>query len=180
VGQLQTPAGTTMTLSRRIELAFGDREKPSRVIQRTAPISCDEEEALWFTGRDWREISWEEWDQHSSAISTFTPDAFVYYLPSVLCLSAQYPDRWSSTASSLLASLDRSPTIEYWDGWLTSRLLGLKDAEYAVLEEWILTLCQNPTTYSSETLTRALDTVNLLQRETLRLRVAGGLSPTRT
>jgi hypothetical protein len=38
----------------------------------------DIEDALWFTGRDWQEITWQNWQEHSSAIHFFVPDAFAY------------------------------------------------------------------------------------------------------
>ena len=126
-----------MTLLDKIQKAFAHRAKPQSVLEPTRFFGPDEQDTLWFTGRDWRELSAEDWNQHHGASIFFTHEAFAYYLPSILSLSAGGRHDLID-ADSIIMSLDRSPTIAYWDENLTRRFLGLTDEEYDVLKEWLL------------------------------------------
>jgi hypothetical protein len=79
-------------LLEKIESAFSSRAKPAqvRLADGVFQLDFEVEEALWFSGRDWHELTWQDWQEHSSAIY-FDSEAFAYYLPSVLLLSAQRP-----------------------------------------------------------------------------------------
>jgi hypothetical protein len=154
----------------KIQQAFGDRCIPNQVTDGNMPLTCEQTEAMFFRGRDWRDITWEEWESHCDAFYAFTPEAFQYYLPSIVSLAAKHPGRWFWPADALVHVLDRSPVVEYWDRFLTSRLLGLKPSEYEVLQEWILGLSGTPLIDSDETAGRAFDTLDLLKKETERVR----------
>jgi hypothetical protein len=80
-------------LLEKIESAFSSRAKPAqvRLADGVFQLDFEVEEALWFSGRDWHELTWQDWQEHSSAIYFFDSEAFAYYLPSVLLLSAQRP-----------------------------------------------------------------------------------------
>ena len=119
-------------------------------------------------------VTWDEWEAHRDAFFSFTPEAFAYYLPSILCLSIQFPGQWFAPVDSLLKILDRSPVVEYWDAFVVTRLVGLKTTEYEALKEWLLWLSDQPMLGSEEDLGRALDTIDLLQSETNRVRLMVG------
>jgi hypothetical protein len=138
------------------------------VVNANAPSTCDVCDAQWFAGRDWSELDWDEWIAHSSAFYTFTPQAFAYYLPSIMLLSASRPNDWFAPADSLLQILDRSPAVENWDAFLTTRLVGLKCDEYEAIKAWLLHLSAG-SAYLDH-LDRSFDTVDLLEHETERLR----------
>jgi hypothetical protein len=158
-----------LSLREKIEKAFVERQKPTRLVESRAPVTSEQQDALWFDNRDWREITWQDWEIHRDAFYAFTPEAFAYYLPSVLVLSSQFPDQWFWPVDALLQVLDRSPVVEYWDDFLTTRLLGLRTPEYEVLTEWLLSLSELGTAASEDSLGRAFDTIDLLQRETGRI-----------
>jgi len=100
-----------MKLSEQIERVFSSRTKPVQVRLADEVIQLDDdvEDALWFSGRDWHELTWQDWQEHSCAIYFFDPEAFAYYLPSLLLLSAQNPKDSLNAADSLISELDRSP-----------------------------------------------------------------------
>jgi hypothetical protein len=159
-----------MDIQAKIEAAFKHREMPQQLATLGAKLSGDDDDALWFAGKDWRELSPDDWEMHHTAVSFFTREAFAYYLPSILSLSA-YGRCDLLAADQIISSLDRSPTVAYWDGWLTDRFLGLTDEEYDVIKEWVLSLSgRDYVTYGDDALTRAYETVDLLQRETDRMR----------
>lgn len=159
-----------MTLQNQIEKAFGERAIPIKLIEIKNPVTPEQKDALWFRGQDWKAIAWEDWDGHPDAIYTFTPEAFAYYLPSIIYLSIQFPDKWFSPVDSLLRVLDRSPVVEYWDSFIVTRLIGLKQEEYQVLKEWILWLSENNPAGLEVDFGRAFDTIDLLENETNRVR----------
>ena len=164
----------------KIGYVFSSRPKPAqvRLADEVFQLDFEVEEALWFSGRDWPEITWQDWQEHSSAIYFFDPEAFAYYLPSVLLLSAQHSSEELRAAHSLLSVLDCSPDPEGWPEGFASRFLGLNRAELDVLKEWLLQVCEYAPYRGSglaasgpgDTFGRAFDTVDLLQREVERRR----------
>jgi hypothetical protein len=159
-----------LNLHKQTEKAFSERSIPTTLVEIKTPVSPEQKDALWFRGQDWKAITWEDWDGHPDAIYTFTPEAFAYYLPSIICLSIQFPDKWFFPVDSLLRVLDRSPVVEYWDSFIVTRLIGLKQEEYQVLKEWILWLSENTPAGLEVDFDRAFDTVDLLENETNRVR----------
>jgi hypothetical protein len=178
-----------MNLAEKIERAFAGRQKPLNLVEAAnlAYPDCDVEDALWFTGRDRYEITWQNWQEHSSAIYFFVPDAFAYYLPSVLLLSSQNPDEALMAADSLINELDQSPDPEGWTDGLVRRFLGLNPAELNVLKEWLLQVCEYVPykglgfagSGPGDTFGRAFDTVDLLVQKVERRRLADSPGPAR-
>jgi hypothetical protein len=172
-----------MTLSEKIERTFAWRERPTEVVEAGSYIQYDSdlEEALWFAGREWRSITWQDWQEHPVAFGFFSRDAIAYYLPSALLLSLQRPQEELASASSLIGMLDWSPCVECWTDHFRDRFLGLRAEEYDVIKEWLLFISDFEiyriygTSGPGDIFGRAFDTVNLLQRET-----AGGAGLTDT
>jgi hypothetical protein len=173
-----------ITLADKIERAFSSRPKPAqvRLADEVFQFDFEVEEALWFSGRDWHEITWQDWQEQSSAIYFFDPEAFAYYLPSVLLLSAQDPNECLQAADSLINQLDQSPDPEGWTQGLVRRFLELNAAELDVLKEWLLQVCEYvpyrgwgiAASGPGDTFGRAFDTVDLLQKEVERRRFGNG------
>ena len=147
---------------------------PAEVIDASVfQFDSDVEEAFWFSGRDRRELRWKDWLEHSSALLFFSREAFAYYLPSLLLLSAQNLDEWSYAVDSLLGELDRSPSVEGWNEHFTRRFLGLRRQELDAMKEWLLCMCESPyyrghgyaACGPGERFARAFETVDLIQRE---------------
>jgi hypothetical protein len=159
-----------MIFDQKIEQAFHHRRRPNALVDDKQPLTSEQRSAIWFSGRNWRDISWEEWEEHRDAFYAFSSEAFAYYLPSFLVLSFKRPGQWFWPADALLQVLDRSPIIEHWDAFLTTRLVGLQAEEYEVLKEWIISLPENTGSAYGKSLDRALETVDLLQGETNRVR----------
>ena len=166
------------TLQEKIEEAFAGRAMPAEVIDPSVfQFDSDVEEALWFAGRDWRELRWKDWLEHSAALLFFSREAFAYYLPSLLLLSAQSLSQnhadWSYAVDSLISELDRSPSVEGWNEHFTRRFLGLRREELDALKEWLLYMCESPyyrgygyaACGPGERFARAFDTVDLIQKE---------------
>jgi hypothetical protein len=133
-----------MKLAQKIERAFSSRTKPAqvRIADGVLQLDFEVEEALWFSGCDWHELTWQNWREHSSAIHFFDPEAFAYYLPGLLLLSARNSSEWLQAADSLINKLDCIPDPEGWTDGLKRRFLGLNPSELDVLKEWLLHICE--------------------------------------
>src|SRR5260370_41762534 len=131
-------------LTDKIECVFSSRPKPAqvRLADEVFQLDFEVEEALWFSGRDWHEITWQDWQVHSSGIYFFDPEAFAYYLPSVLLPSAQHPSEELMAAYSLISVLDCIPAPDGWPEGFSSRFLGLNRAELDILKEWLIPVCE--------------------------------------
>jgi hypothetical protein len=164
-----------MKIADKIGRAFAGRQMPLNLVKAAnlAHPDCDVEDALWFSGRDWHELKWQDWQEHSSAIYFFVPDAFAYYLPSVMVLSIQNPLEELMVADSLISDLDCSPDPEGWTDTLVTRFLLLNRAELDVMREWLLQLCEYEpyrgyglaASGAGDKFGRAFDTLDLLQKE---------------
>ena len=159
-----------MTFHHKIKQAFAERSIPTMLVEIKTPVTPEQNDALWFKGQNWEEITWEDWDIHRDAFYAFTPEAFAYYLPSIICISIEFPQKWFLPVDSLLHILDRSPVVEYWDNFIVTRLIGLKQKEYEMLKEWILLLSENPPAGLDVDFGRVFDTVDLLESETNKIR----------
>lgn len=152
-----------MNIFQNIENAFSTRKMPIEVVEIGGDITTEKKDAMWFKNRDWREIEWDEWEKYRDAFFSFTPEAFAYYLPSILTLSLKNPDRLFLPAQALLQVLDRSPVVEYWDEFIVTRLFEFNFEEYNIIAEWIEILSDSCLIASDDTLGRAFDTIAILQ-----------------
>ena len=153
-----------LRLIRQIERAFAHRAKPEAVIE-PRDLMPDDEDALWFAGRDWREITARDWNEHFDAFFRSAPGAFKYYLQSILCLVVKNPDENLLAADSLIGCLDRTPNVEWWDQFLLDHLLGLEIDEYEAIDGWIVMLSEKSRCYKEDSLMRAYQTVHLLREQ---------------
>ena len=163
-----------MTLAEKIADVFSSRVKPAQVIaDDVTQLDSDVDEALWFSGRDWHELTWQDWQEHSCAFYFFRPEAFAYYLPSLLVLAVQNQKDSLNAADSLISELDCSPDLDGWPVGLADRFLVLNSSELNVLKEWLLQVCGyipykgvGPSASGpGDRLGRAFDTLTLLQKE---------------
>lgn len=154
-----------MNLAMQIETAFRVRTPPQSTVESGSISTPEQLDAIWFVGRNWRDISRADWESHGDAFYAFSPKAFVYFLPSILMVSVERPGEYFGVAESLIGILDRSPVVENWDEFLVSRLCGLNSSEYAAISEWLLRLSQHDFPYDSDGIARAFDTVQLLDKE---------------
>lgn len=125
---------------------------------------------MWFLGRDWRSVRWSDWEAHADAFFAFTPEAFVYYLPSILLATGEAQSPNLVVVHSLLGVLDRSPSVHYWDSFMHKRFVGLNAQEYQVLRTWLTSLSGKDGAFDEDGLMRAYETVDLLESETAKVR----------
>ena len=159
-----------MTLREQIETAFVRRPRPSKLVELREPVTPEQRDALWFAGRHWRDVGWQAWQIHPDAFYAFVPEAFTFYLPSVLIAALDAPKGQLQAADALLGMLARAPEVCHWDAFITQRLLGLEAAEYEATKAWVLARSGMPGPLDEDSLTRAYETVDLLAHETARIR----------
>ena len=146
---------------------------PSKVIEDIPPghMDSDYEDALSFAGRDWRGITSDDWRRHSCAVNFLSPEAFRYYLPSLLTLTVKDPANYPDLAfESLISFLDCTPDPEYWTVGMAIRFSQLTLEELEVMKEWLVFACENlpqsgvgiSAKGPGDRLGRAFDTIALL------------------
>lgn len=167
-------------LIRKVEKAFAHRKIPSEVVvmEGRLQIDSDVEDGLWFQGKDWREISKENWDQRHWGLSYLSPEAFAYYLPSILILTVRDPSNSPELAvDSFVWQLDSSPGIENLSP-LSYRYFEFTDEEFEVIKEWLLWACENmPHVFYGRAVGgpgdgfgRAFDAIDLIHKEAVKWR----------
>ncbi len=159
-----------MKLQADIEHAFAHRQMPEVLVQSRSPTTPEQHDALWLAGRDWRQVGWADWEKHPDAFFALVPEAFKYYLPSILIGLLEAPGHHMLAGDALLRVLDRSPQVSYWDAFITTRLFGLTVAEYEVLKAWLLSLSGQSQVLDEDGLMRSYETVDSLARETAKVR----------
>lgn len=166
---------TDLKLIERIGKAFAHRPMPAEVVKMDGrfQIDSDIEDALWFAGRDWRDLNAENWRCHYSGLSYFSPEAFAYYVQSLLILTIQNPKHYPDLAvDSLVWELDSSPGIENLSPLATRRYYGFSDEEFEAIKEWLLWASENVSDVFSgaavsgpgDGFGRAFDSIHLLQK----------------
>jgi hypothetical protein len=165
-----------MTTGAQIDAAFTARKQPTKLVEPRTPVTPEQRDAIWFTDRHWRDVKWQDWQSHPDAFYAFLPEAFVFYLPSVLIGAMEAPQRELLAADALIGMLDRSPEPYHWDIFMTARLVGLEPAEYEAMKAWVLSRSDAVETSNEDSLTRAYETIDLLAQETVRLRNLLGIT----
>ncbi|NJS36729.1 MAG: hypothetical protein HC765_10460 [Brachymonas sp.] len=158
-----------MKLVNLLESAFGHRGLPVELTRgnRHDPDAVD---AWAFAGLRWQDVTRAHWSKHSAAFYSFEPQAFAYFLPSILALGADATQPFMPR-DSLIMVLDRSPTVEYWDAFILAHLVGLQMAEYDALKQWLLILSESTDgVVEQSSIDRSFDTIDLLQVETQKVR----------
>lgn len=106
-------------------------------------LSPDElADVLAFQGLDPFSITTAFLRQHYAAVYYFSPEAFCYFLPGILSAGIRESEPDLLVYDALVASLDRSPEPEWWDGWFLDRWPHLTSAECEAVQSWLLWLTE--------------------------------------
>ena len=158
-------SANAMKLLAGIKEAFAHRGRPARVVPKGHADTHEYKDASHFSGRDWESVVTTEWAQYSDAIYAFTPEAFCYFLPSILCAGPKDKHPELLVNDIILGILDRSPTVAYWDQFFIERWPLLTQRECQCAQDWTLWLSEANVGISDDSLTRAYETLDILSRE---------------
>jgi hypothetical protein len=175
-------SGADMELVEVIEEAFKGRVMPDVVTTSDCsdPADSDIEDTLWFVGRNWREVSWNDWNEHDVSLSFFTRDALAYWIPSVLLLSLGRTGEYLPSAGYLIRAFGArywAPSPNHWTISFRERFVGLRSEEYEAIEAWLMFMSNmeiyrkylNTKPRSGDVFERAIETVRLALRESLKV-----------
>lgn len=144
-----------------IKRGFPEKGIPDSVVDLFANPTTEREDALSFSGLSWHEVSAENWEKNPDSIFFFTPEAFKYYLPSLLYVSAKHPDLWLRAADAFIGLLDISLDSIESNEFLLARLGLLSGNQKRIVVDWML-FFSNKNTYSPSSLGRAFDVMTAL------------------
>jgi len=122
-------------MKQQIASAFGLRQPPAKVTDITVNSTL-RDDAHHFAGLDWTRVTANDWRDYSDAFTGFSPEAFVYFLPSLLVLSLDRSNGPLVAADSLVSTLDTSGDPELWPDWLRERFGLLTTAELEAVRAW--------------------------------------------
>lgn len=142
--------------------AFGQRKLPSAVTNVTV-CSTLRDDALRFEGMDWRDVTANDWRENSDAYYGLSPEAFAYFLPSILTLSLDRANVPFAPAEALIASLDTSADPDIWPEWFTQRFGMLTLHEVGALKNWSLVYLAGAELDEGSEFQRVQDTLEMLE-----------------
>jgi len=122
-------------MDQQIASAFRHRQRPPMVTNIVVDSTL-RDDAHHFEGMDWTQVRADDWIEYSDAFAGFSPEAFLYYLPSLLILSLEKSNLPLIAADSLVHSLDTSGDPEIWPKWFAERFEGLTSTEVRALRDW--------------------------------------------
>ncbi len=130
-----------------VERAFAWRKVPRSVLRGSLELpflSTDEKDALWFQSRDWRDLTWDHWNDYFRGIFFLTAEALAYYMPSIILFSTEKRKERMLAAESLLMQLQEGISCASDESEVTSDSVHLTKAECEVLAGWLQGLCSSP------------------------------------
>lgn len=126
-------------------------------------LSADEMESVLFISKlHWEDTSSDMWERCFDVISWLSPLAFCYYLPGIMISAIKDNEPDLIVVISIISMLDRSPNPDYWDEFFIKRWTLLTPDECSVVQRWIFWLSSFTTSMNSDSLIRALETLDLL------------------
>lgn len=144
-----------------IEQAFSARRQPEIVVIPNYPETDEYLDALQFRAKTWQSLCAEDWDKYPAAVYGFSPEAFCYFLPSILSIGIREQCPYLLVNYSLIEMLDKSPEPSLWDQFFIDRWPNLTQKECEAIQKWILWLTTSDI-FSDDTCTRAYETLELL------------------
>jgi hypothetical protein len=130
-----------------VRKAFEWRKAPTSVVHALSElpfISTDERDALWFQSRDWRDLTWDQWNEYFRGLFFFTNEALAYYMPSIILVSMEPRNDKMLAADSLLMRLQNGIICAVGDFKLRADMMQLTREECDVLARWLQHLCSLP------------------------------------
>ena len=116
-----------------------------------------------FEGKDWRDVTAEDWLENSDAFFGLSPEAFAYFLPSILSLSLDHANFPMGSADTLIGSLDTSADPEIWPEWFCQRFGLLSASEIRALKDWAALYLANAEKGEGSEFERVQDTLSMLE-----------------
>jgi hypothetical protein len=145
--------------------AFPVEPVPAVLFDKRYPCDSDQNDAALLQGLAWTEVAPEFWRDHWWALTSLRPEAFVYYLPSLLEVSLTEELPYDMARDSLIQTLDTSADIETTPHFSWNRFLLLSHAQFECLEAWIEVLGSKGWFHDALQRERVELTVMVLQEE---------------
>lgn len=158
-----TPGASATRLLSELDAAFADRALPERLHGPTMDVPDDVAEVEAFEHLDRSGLDCAHLERHPWAISLFSPDAFLHFLPRILAAGVREHRTDLLVQDFIVSELDRSPSPERWDDHFASRWTRLSRRECEAVQAWLLWMAEAGWTPRFEsTFDRAFDTLSLL------------------
>lgn len=148
-----------MSLDDELFAVFGQLPPPTNLVGKHNIAPNDWLDIGAFEGRNWWDLCAEDWNSNMDAIFEFSPEAFVYYLPSLVHLSIINPTSNITSVGALLLFLDTYAPSQYRNEFFNDRLSRLSNEQVAIIKKWVIHLLEYPQFFKKEVLERIFDSL---------------------
>lgn len=158
--------GLVMELTDLILNAFSSRTKPAGLYSSGNLSDSEIKELDNFNNKEWQDLDKAFWAENFSSIHLLSPEAFCYFLPSLLTIVVEEQEYYLLAFDAVLSDLDRSPNYLYWNDYFKDRWTKFTPLELETIEHVILFLsnCSDFKPDHANTLERAYNTLVLLKK----------------
>ena len=127
----------------QLRLAFPVEPVAEVLFDRRYPCDSDQDDAALLQGLAWTEVKPEFWRDHWWGLTSLRPEAFVYYLPSLLDVSVTDDLPYDMARDSLIHMLDTSADPGTIPHFTWNRILLLTPPQFECLERWCKIVASN-------------------------------------
>jgi hypothetical protein len=120
----------------QLRRAFPAEPVPAVVVDDTFPCDPDRDDAVLLQGLAWPEVAADFWRDHWWGLTSLLPEAFVYYLPSLLEISIKDGLPYDMPRKTLIHTLDTSADLGTIPNFTLERMLILSSAQFDCVEAW--------------------------------------------
>jgi hypothetical protein len=120
----------------QLRRAFPAEPVPEVIVSDEFPCDPDREDALLLQGLAWPDVAPEFWRDHWWALTSLLPQAFVYYLPSLLEISVTDDVPYDMARDTLVHTLNTSADAATIPHFTWERMLLLTPGQFECIEAW--------------------------------------------
>ena len=143
--------------------AFAGRAAPATVVPEECRGRYGHEDASGFVGVARDSLTCDFIERYPDAIPEFSPGAFLYFLPGIVCAGMREGRRGLLAFHHIIRQLDRFNPPDSRDEYCIARYAALNPAECRALQQWVLWLADDDAPhFSPSELERAFDTLELI------------------
>lgn len=127
---------TMNDLNEKLREAFPEEPVPLRLFDLTYVPDSDRSDASLLLGVKWPRVDEEFWFEHWPSYYAFSPEAFRYYLPSMLEVTALNNIRYDQLFNCIVNSLNTSGDVSIFPEFIVSRFVLLRKEQSICVDYW--------------------------------------------
>ena len=145
--------------------AFSWRKRPNLMTTSNELTKHEEDSLLKIFDLDANDISADDWENEFDILTLLSPDAFCYYLSSILRVSVKENELNLIVVFNLVTMLNRSPNEDWWELSFLERWSLLTENELDAIGNWFYWMLDfQSRSISDEMIEKTLETLQILKK----------------